>query len=132
MPIALLLPNYLIWHYSKGLKEMLQIWGNLLYFIIHYFSLPNLFRTLFSPWKRMNEEASRTINPSAIMEHVIFNTLLRIIGFFIRLATIIAGLVVTLFVITSGLAVFAVWLTMPFVLVALFMAGILLIVKPTA
>ncbi len=130
MPLALLLPNYLIWHYSKGLKELLINWGHILYFTIHYFSIPNLLLTLLSPWKRMDEGAQHTINPAAIMEHVIFNSLMRIVGFLVRLVTIFFGLVATFFVIAGGVGMFLLWLIMPVALVGLIFSGITFIVKP--
>lgn len=130
MPIALLLPNYLIWHYTKGFKELLINWGNILYFIIHYFSIPNLLLTLISPWKRMDEGAQHTINPGAILEHVIFNSLMRIVGFLVRLVTILIGLVATACVILGGAIMLLGWLSMPAVLVALVGAGVNFIIHP--
>jgi len=132
MPIALLLPNYLLWHYSKGLKEMLQIWGNLLYFTVYFFSIPSLLLSLFSPWRRLNEAAQKTINVTAIMEHVIFNTLMRVIGFFFRSVTVIVGLIAVTFVIIAGFGLFLLWLVMPLLLIALIAAGIMFIIKPAA
>jgi len=131
MPIALLIPNYLIWHYSKGLKELFVHWGHLLYFVVHYFSIPNLLMTLLAPWKRMDEGARRTINPGAIMEHVIFNTLMRAVGFLIRVGTIGIGLVVCTGTLIGGLSLITLWLFAPLIVVVLFSAGVVFLVNPT-
>ncbi len=131
MPLVLLLPNYLIWHYSKGLKELLINWGNVLYFIVHYFSIPNLLLTLLSPWRRMDEGARRTINPGAIMEHVIFNTLMRAVGFLIRLVMIALGLIATACVILGGIILLLLWIVMPVFLALLIFTGITFLIKPT-
>jgi len=131
MPIALLLPNYLLWHYTKGLRELLQNWGHVLYFTVNYFSIPNLLMTLSSPWKRMDEGAQQTINPSAILEHVIFNTLMRAVGFVLRLLTISIGLVTTAGVILAGVGLLLVWLAMPLALIVLVFAGVSFIIRPT-
>lgn len=132
MPIALLLPNYLIWHYTKGLKELLVNWGHILYFVIHYFSIPNLLLTLISPWKRMNEGASHTINPGAIMEHVIFNSIMRVVGLLIRTVTIVIGLVATALVIVGGVGMILLWMLLPIFLIILVFAGFTFIFRPIA
>lgn len=130
MPLALLLPNYLIWHYTKGFRELLINWGHILYFTIYFFSIPNLLLTLLSPWKRMDEGSQRTINPSAIMEHLIFNSIMRIVGLLIRSITIVIGLLATATLITGGFLFVLVWLVLPVLLTALVAIGVKFIVQP--
>ena len=130
MPLALLLPNYLIWHYTKGFKELLINWGHILYFTIHYFSVPNLLLTLLSPWKRMDEGSQHTINPGAIMEHVIFNSIMRVVGLLVRSITIVIGLIATAAVIVGGITFACIWIILPPFLVALVVVGVKFIVQP--
>jgi len=79
----------------------------------------------------MDEGAQQTINPSAILEHVIFNTLMRAVGFVLRLLTISIGLVTTAGVILAGVGLLLVWLAMPLALIVLVFAGVSFIIRPT-
>lgn len=78
----------------------------------------------------MNEGARHTINPSKIMEHVIFNTLMRAVGFVIRFVTIGVGLVATVCVIIGGVGMILTWLVLPLALAGLIFVGITFILKP--
>lgn len=119
--------QYLLWHYSTALGEIWHIYKNFIWFITHLFSLPQLSRSLFSPWKRMVEEKGGGFNLEAIAGYIIINLLSRIIGALIRLTIIMAGLT-ALALTTFGLIVFCIlWLSAPAAIPVLILYGSVLL-----
>jgi hypothetical protein len=107
---------YIKWHYGKGIKEYFGVVSNFLWFVLHFFSFKLLFRTLFSPWKRLGESYDGTFNLGAIASTLVVNTLMRFIGFVTRSAIMFIGIVSYLVVILIGFTVFIIWLFAPIVL----------------
>lgn len=117
MNILLFLPLYLRWHYTKSLKDLYENLKSWFLFIPQFFSLPVLFKTLFSPWKRLSESYHTGFDPEAFFSTFVVNSILRVVGFFVRFLTIITAIILeVLFVIFSfGLYIF--WLIFPLFLV---------------
>jgi len=124
MGFATLLPVYFLWHYTTALRDLIGLWGNFLWFVLNFFSVGLLARTLFSPWRRLKEyKRSRGLDLGEALGNAAVNLIMRLVGVFVRAATIIAGLVVGVFVLASGVVAFFVWLAMPAVLLALIGGG---------
>ena len=121
--------DYFSWHYGAALKKGLIIWRNFLWFVAHFFSIGLLFRTLFSPWKRMHEYYGRGFDLGRYFETLIINVIMRLVGFFARSIFILAGLAVEAGTIILGALVFAIWLGMPLFLILCFSRGITLFFK---
>ncbi len=114
---------YFRWHYSRAYRDTLAIWFNFAWFITHFFSIPLLIRTLLSPWKRMTERPQEH-NAQAVFESIIVNVLSRMVGFVIRAALIISG-VVSLILHSFGLLLFmVVWTLLPILSVAAIVTGL--------
>jgi hypothetical protein len=129
MHIALLIPEYFLWHYSTALKLCLNIATNVVWFTYHFFSIPVLARTLFEPWHGIHNESYRQIfKPNALSEKFLVKIVMRFFGFVIRVPVIILGLVFCGVVAVLGFAVFIVWLVLPFAATTLFVKGIQLII----
>lgn len=104
--------RFLFWHYSTAFETLLTIFKNLLYFLWHFFSLPNLLKTLFAPWKReVFQYEGPGFHLEKYFEVLVMNLISRVIGLIVRMATIFAWLVVTLLALT----VFA-WLLLLFII----------------
>ena len=108
--------DYLSWHYSIGLKIFIKKWYFALARVNHYFSLPQLLLTLFSPWKRLLEEEKLTgFHPIRELEQLTFNLISRGIGACVRLVLFVAGCLVMSAVLFAGILGFFIWLIIPFV-----------------
>lgn len=124
---ASIFTGYLAWHYGRAFQQMVVVYANLFWFIGHFFSLNILFRTLFSPWRRIYESHHRGEGAEAYFATVVVNILTRIIGAFIRLIFIVAGLVVMFVMVLSVIAFTIFWLFAPFIVTLAFITGISLL-----
>jgi len=119
-----LVPSYLSWHYGTGILDLLNVWRNFLWFFYHFFSIPLLLRTLFSPLMRLREGYPRGFDPQAFASTVLVNLVMRIVGAFLRIFLIALGIVVLALVTLLGPALLLVWLTLPALIPALIVLGL--------
>jgi hypothetical protein len=119
--------HYFLWHYSRAFLEIFHVWLNLLWFTIHLFSLPQLMRTWLSPWKRMIEDRGNKWNLEDLAAYIIIGLISRIIGFIIRTAIIVTGLLCLSVVTVGGFVVYLFWVAAPVAIVALLVSGIILL-----
>jgi hypothetical protein len=131
MLTANVVTNYTYWHYRKAFNELFHVWLNFLWFVIHFFSLPALTRSLFSPWKRMTEERQGGFSFETLAAYVIVNLLSRVVGFIMRGAVILAGLVVLLATTITGAIIMVCWFIAPIIIIAMFVSGIGLVLVHT-
>lgn len=123
MEFVQILGYYIFWHYTKALKDIVRIIVNYLWFAVNFFSIGLLFKTLLSPWRRLNVSSGRH-GEESIFGAIIINVLMRFIGFFARLAVIIFGIVSCVIVIVGGIAFVLLWLLLPAIIIILFFAGV--------
>lgn len=128
MPFILIVHHYLLWHYSRAFFEIFHVWFNFLWFIVHLFSLPQLLRTWFSPWKRMTENRGNQWNIEDLAAFVIINLISRIIGFIIRTAIIVIGFTSLTLAVVAGFAVYIFWIIAPFTIIGLIGLGLTLLI----
>lgn len=84
--------KFLYWLYFVKLKKLVQIWNSLLIITADTFSIKELVRTLFYPWRR---DIIKPVQPTLqqLFEIWSLNLMSRLIGAFIRTVTILTGLV---------------------------------------
>ncbi len=109
---------YLKWHYAQGVRELVGVGQNFLWFLAHFFSFGLLLRTWVSPWKRMGESYGEGFNLGNFASAFIVNSLMRAVGFVSRTVVLIIGFCAYLFVLGFFLGVFLVWLFAPAILMA--------------
>lgn len=126
MPLLALPFDYLWWHYGAAWRDLLAIWGNFLWFVYHFFSLPVLSRTLFSPWKRLGEAYPERFDLGGALATFFINSLMRLIGAAIRLILLGSGVLVCALVIALGLAALVLWLVVPLIIVSALVLGLAL------
>jgi len=108
--------TYFPWHYTIALSTLLTIFRNLLFFLYHFFSIPQLFKTLFSPWKKETVRYEGPgFNLGKYFEVLIFNLLSQIIGGVVRTLTIFFGLFTSFFFLLASFLILAIFLVLPFV-----------------
>lgn len=112
--------NFFSWYYGAGLKELLEREKNILGFFWRYFSVADLARTLFYPWKRdITFRYWRGWKPLKSLEIIAENLFSRLIGAIVRSLVIVAGLVITIFFSLFGFAIVLIWLAPPLALLPL-------------
>ena len=124
---VVILQNYILWHYSRSFVDLSRIWMNFLWFFYHFFSIPDLFRTWFLPWKRLQEPYKKGLDVGAFFSTLIVNILMRIVGFFARTVILLFGVLFITMTALLGAAVFLAWLLLPVVSIASFLGGLFLL-----
>jgi hypothetical protein len=122
-----ILHHYILWHYTRAFPEIWHVWKNLFWFNINFFSLPQLLRSYFSPWKRMTEDRGQTFNFEDLAGFVIINLISRIIGMILRTIIITAGVIVLLLLTLGIVLTYVFWLLAPLLIVACMYYGLVLI-----
>lgn len=115
---------YIVWHYTAAFRDMAGVWMNFFWFLYNFFSISTLFRSLFSPWRRLDEERKGGFDPAAFGEALIVNTIMRFVGFCIRLVTILLGCVALAALAVLGILFVIFWIFLPALIVGLFVIGI--------
>ncbi len=116
---------YVAWHYSRGITEFAILWGNILAFENHFFSVPLLLRTLFSRWRRLGDDTrSGGFNPGQMFGSFIVNTLMRIVGFCVRLPTLIVGVFLLVLTALAFPVVIVLWIILPPVALLMVIGGL--------
>ena len=107
--------QFLTWHYTKGIDYYLTSWSGSLNWVVHYFSLPLLLKTLFAPWKRLVVvDTSPGFNLQKRFEAFTFNLISRGIGATVRLILFWVGLVFIVMAFLGGSMGFIFWIILPF------------------
>tara|TARA_Y100001935_G_C17201992_1_gene455500 strand:- start:3 stop:377 length:375 start_codon:yes stop_codon:yes gene_type:complete len=119
--------RYIAWHYTSALKEGMYNWFNFIVFFYFYFSIPLLFRTLFSRYGRLGEQYKKGFHPGDWIATFIVNTLMRIVGVIFRSIVILCGLIAIGFVGVIGVISFVLWLVLPAVVVLMLVYGFVLV-----
>lgn len=108
--------DFIAWHYTKGLDDYLNKWIFYVRWISHYFSLPLLIKTLFSPWKRLlDEDDSPGFNITRFFEALMYNAISRTIGAIVRFFLFWAGLLVLVIIFFGGAFGVVLWIVVPLV-----------------
>ncbi len=109
--------QFLEWHFLKMPQEILEAWRNFLRFNLNYFSLPLLFKTFFSHWRRYRYFYGRGFDFKRYFEVWCFNVISRSLGAIVRSILIVFGLIFEIFIIIAGMVVFLAWLALPVLLI---------------
>jgi hypothetical protein len=119
--------DYIKWHYGQALTEYVRIIRTGRDFIIYFFSIPLLLRTLFSPFKRIEERPTRRFSLEDWIGRIIINIISRIIGFLIRTILIITGILIFFIFMIFSIFGFAFWLASPFIVALTILSGVVII-----
>ena len=109
---------WFFWHFVEMPKFLLGVWKNYIIFALDYFSLPVLLKSLFAPWRKYRWNYPKWFKVGEFLSTLISNMFSRLIGALIRIVLIAIGILFQIFVIFAGLAVFLLWLLIPFIIIA--------------
>ncbi|MFH0864513.1 MAG: ATP-dependent Clp protease ATP-binding subunit [Candidatus Gottesmanbacteria bacterium] len=116
--------GFLVWHYTSGLNQLLIIYNNLLYFLLHFFSIPYLIRTLLAPWKReVFTYQGPGFHIEKYLEVIVINLISRIIGMIIRTLTISAWIIITFIAIIIFTIITFFYLILPVISLPIFLGA---------
>lgn len=108
--------SYWRWHYSEGVKELLKLERNFIFFIFHFFAIKELVSTLFLPWQLLGEKYRGGFDLKEWFSSLVINVLMRFVGFFMRSILIILGIVFGLMFFCISVILIILWLILPFIL----------------
>lgn len=109
--------EYFDWYYRGQARGMIKAWKNFLRFNLNYFSIPLLFKTLFSPWHKYQWFYGKGFELGERLQVFLSNLISRLFGAAIRLSFILVGVLVEIFIVLVGIAAIIFWLVMPALLV---------------
>ena len=115
--------SFILWYFFEFPKNIFEAWKNFLKFGIHYFSIPFLFKTLFSHWRKYIFSYPRGFDLPKILEVWFANQISRILGATVRTFLIFTGILFEIFVFLFGLILFFCWFFLPFLLIFLLIYG---------
>lgn len=84
-------------------------------------------RSWISPWKRITEDKGRSFNLEDLAGFVIIGFLSRFVGFIIRTAIIVLGLIALSVLVGVGFATYILWVGMPVLIITGIILGITLV-----
>lgn len=120
--------KYFKWHYGKAITASISLWKNLARFLFNFFSIKTLILNFFTPWRRISDSYPKWYNFKEYFSTLLMNTLMRIVGMFIRFFVIIFGLICTFIFVISYPAALLIWLVLPVIILTIILAGITLII----
>jgi hypothetical protein len=123
------LASYISWHYSKAFLNIYGIFFNFLWVTYRFFSIPLLFKTFFAPWHHLDSQYGKALDVENIFGTFIVNTLMRLVGMFIKLGVLCVGVTCLLLVFIFEIIFFLLWTVLPIFIVWLFYTGIMKIAQ---
>lgn len=114
--------DFFIWWYSDGYRDLLSRLHDTVFRIWHFFSVNLLFKTLFSPWKRIISYPGKSIQ--AQFRALIDNLVSRLVGFFVRTIMIIAAVIVVALTVLIGAVLLIGWPLAPVIIIGLVIFGL--------
>jgi hypothetical protein len=121
--------KWLFWHYFEVPKFLLKVFGNFLIFNFNYFSIEELFTTLFSHWRKYQEFYPRGFEPGTYFMIFMGNMISRFLGAIVRTVTILIGLLIEILILILSFIVFFGWLFLPFIFLLFLFSGIQLLIS---
>lgn len=124
MKLAIILPTYLFWHYTKAPSRIISLTVDLVRFNLHLFSISIMLKTLFSPWRKISEDYKmKGLDITELLTSFTVNTIMRIMGAIFRSIVIILSLVFATVIILGGFLFFIYWLLLPVAVIFLLIFG---------
>lgn len=118
-----ILAQWFSWHFLEMPRNILLSSKTFIFFCANYFSIIELFKTLFEPWKKNVESYEKGLEVPEYVNIWIDNFISKIIGAILRFALIIWGLLSIALSLMIILIIFFGWLLLPILLIYLLYYG---------
>ncbi len=128
MQSSFALLDFSLWYYTRAFRDILSVWLNFMWFIVHFFSIPLLLRTLFAPWRRMTDEGEHR-SVESFMEAFVMNIMTRVFGAITRIIIITIGLTFLVLGVLCLFIALGLWVAMPIVILFAITRGITILVS---
>ena len=112
------------WWYGTGWKQVIQSFNHRIYSVAEAFSISQLLRTMFAPWKRITTDPGRSLE--ARFRAAADNAFSRMIGFVVRIIVIFAALFIIILVAVGTIIEIVVWPLLPIAVPGSIIAGLAL------
>ncbi len=119
--------DYVRWHYSEALFHYVRLLKTAWWFVTAFFSMSQLWKTLFKPYRRMGESDGSTWE--AVITTLVINCLSRIVGFCIRITLLGIGFISLSLLTVAGIFGYFFWLVLPFLPATCVFIGTLLLLN---
>ncbi len=107
------LVGILSWWYGRGWLGQWRRISDRWRATVQFFSIGQLFATLYAPYRQISANTADTSNPMAAMKAFFDQLVSRIIGSFVRFFTIIAGCIVILLQVVYETTIMVLWWFLP-------------------
>jgi hypothetical protein len=119
MFLPAIIRDYFVWHYTRAWWELWGVWRNYIWFVGHFFSIGQLMRSWFAPFKRITERRGNTWNTEDLAAYIIINIISRLIGAIARTAIILIGIIALCITIVVGIIIYTIWMLLPIIIFGL-------------
>lgn len=121
--VVMLVLSFFSWWYGRGWREVARSIKPRLDNVADTFSVSQLLRTLFAPWRRIITYPGSSL--SARLKAWGDNVVSRTVGFFVRLLVLLAALVALIFALVISVIEIIVWPLLPPAVPVLIILGVI-------
>lgn len=107
------LVGILSWWYGRGWLDQLHRTNDNWRTTVEFFSIGQLFATLFAPFRQISAGSTNDANPLMALRAAFDQLLSRLIGAVVRMFTIFAGMFVIALQVVYGVLVLGIWWLLP-------------------
>jgi len=126
MQIVLVIPEYILWHYTRALRLTLNIVTNFVWFTYHFFSIPILLKTFFDPWYIAPPLSVPGSHPFLVTERFFLQTFMKFFGPIIRGIVVVLGFTLCILLSVFGFVLFVIWFFLPIIAITFFIGALYL------
>ena len=102
--------KWFFWHFYEMPKFLLGVWKNYILFALNYFSVLDLLKSFFAPWRKYKWIYPKGFDVGEFFNTFISNSFSRILGAIMRTFLIVFGISFQIFVLLAGLVIFLFWI----------------------
>jgi len=122
--MVMLVASFFSWWYGVGWAKVMRSLEPRLQTVLDNFSVSQLLKTLFAPWRRIVTYPGRSLGER--FRALGDNLVSRVIGFIVRIIVLLAAAVTLLIIVVLTLAEVIIWPLLPLAVPGLLIAGLVI------